>query len=53
MPKIIAIIIIMLLCLSRTISYAIYTFRQKNITGGIGALVLSLAAAACSVALLM
>lgn len=52
MPKIIATIIILLLCLSRTVSYAIYTFRQKNITGGIGALILPLAAVACSVALL-
>ena len=37
MPKIIITILIILLCLSRTTSYAIYAFREKNIIAGVGA----------------
>ncbi len=53
MAENIIIIALVLLCASRSIGYALYTFRQKNITGGIGVLLLPIGAAVSSLVLML
>lgn len=53
MTENIIIIALVLLCASRSVGYALYTFRQKNITGGIGVLLLPIGAALSSVILML
>ena len=53
MPKIIATILILLLCASRTVSYAVYTAKNKNTYGVIGVIALLISATLASVMLLV
>ena len=52
MAENIIIIALILLCASRSVGYALYTIRQKNITGGIGVLLLPIGATVSSLVLM-